>query len=638
MALIDSSGLKIDAYLLWAIETKLTFFEQRHDIHVVLLVNFAKPIDKTMLKRMASAGMFCSELFEDYSCASVDAPFATLSNSFQVLHALSARYCELATPIPPTRFVASERVLQVDLGKAPDVVIGIVDDGCPFAHQAYRPGADPAASVRFIWDQGDLEPDPAVKAPAHFGYGAVYSASYLDQLLAKAKGNEDSAYALTALPSLDSALSHGAQVMGHAAGRTRPIDGRPPFPPLTGRTDIAFVQLPAQALDDPSGIWLESYGLAGLHAIRHYGRKMFSKPAAKIIANLSYGPQTGAHDGSSVVEIAIAEMYRRARDHGYIFRVILPSGNSHLLRAHAQIDLKGLTTSGRSIDWYVAADSQVVSLLEIWFPSGVGFDDVDVQVDSPAGDSARASDPPPPPAAVVRVSTVEGPAPANRLQCIIGTAPTARSCTASAPDPDAFALAPPGRWRVTVMARPGANPKVLDGVAHAYLARSDPNLGRPQLGRSGYLESPNYDDPCGTPPSEHLDPFPLAGPAEVVARGSINGIATGPESMVAAGFRLSDGRPAPYSSGGPSTGDSAKGDHITPDWAYPTEESRVRSGLLGLGNRSRVALRLSGTSTAAPQMARELAATPGDHFPVPPAPPSAPKPPWFTLRFGNGRR
>jgi hypothetical protein len=194
----------------------------------------------------------------------------------------------------------------------------------------------------------------------------------------------------------------------------------------------------------------------------------------------------------------------------------------------------------------------------------------------------------------------------------------------------------------------------LDCIAHVYLGRNDPNMGRPLRGRSGHLDSPDYGDKCGKLPSEQLRPNPPGmGSAEVFARGSLSGIATGVGSLVAAGYRLRDNLPAgyggavvvngvrrdslpaPYSSGGPGRAGCPRGG---PDWAYPTEESRVLAGLLGRGNRSGVSMRFSGTSIAAPQLARELAATPGSDFKPPQPVPPPPRPEWFAPRFGKGTR
>ncbi|MDM0036048.1 hypothetical protein QTI33_28200 [Variovorax sp. J22P271] len=645
MALVHSSGLRIDAYLAWAMQPGVRLFDRSKSTHATLLVRFEHPLTFARIEQLNSRTMRCSKIFEGYAHATVTVPIDSLDDRLDELQAAGAVYCELATPAAPVPNDLPMPDLPA-LQPGPDTVIGIIDDGCPFAHQAYRPGS--AASVRFIWDMGGTPgTGPVPGDPPFFNYGAEYThqIGQIVNMATTAQGvNEDSAYALIGLPSLRAMASHGAQVMSHAAGCARPIDGRS-MPPLAGRTDLAFVQLPTAALDDPSGLWLKQFGYEGLQAIFQYARKRFQPPAGKVLVNLSYGPQTGPHDGSSFMESAIEEMTEKARLDNCIFRVVLPSGNNHLLRSHAEVQLNGLDAVGRSFDWNVAADSQTHAQLEIWLPTQVTLNHVDVRAQSPTGEIALLSAPPPPgtvPEPTVRITASEVPAPPlptslppfeqTQMQITVSASPTARAPTDAASTAPAR-LATPGRWRVTLLARQAGVD--IQGTAHVYLARSDPNMGRPLRGRSGHLGSPHCDDPCGTIPSEQLDPdAPHTGLAEVFARGSLSGIATGAESLVAGGYRIQDDLPAPYSSGGPCRPLAPRD---SPNWAYPVEQSRVLPGLLGRGNRSGVSMRFSGTSIAAPQLVRELAATPGSD--LPPLPPPVPPPPsWFRPRFGGGRR
>jgi hypothetical protein len=621
---LHSSGLKIDAYLLWALQTGFRYFDTSTSGRTVLLVMFAKALDDSTRTRLQHADLWICPFFDGYSYATVTASIAGLDQQLGQLKSLGALYCELGMPVaPPTSFELTDLPQPMESG--PDTVVGIVDDGCPFAHQHYlRP--DPAAPrVRYIWDQGGTNPafgDP----PPPFTYGRTYDASLLDQIIADSTSNgvvdEDAAYGLAGLPSLRRPTSHGAQVMSHAAGSARQLTGRAPPNPLSGRTDLAFVQLPPAALDDPTGRWLDGYGLAALQAIRFYAREGHVKPAEKIVVNLSYGPQTGPHDGSAVVEAAIDEMTQAAT--GYIFQVIVPSGNNHLLRAHAQFDL---AQHGGCIEWFVSPDSQLPSFLEIWLPDDVSLDDVELAVDTPGGDHLDVTAPVPQTNTRPEgIAVVEGPEPDKHVHVLLWVAPTARPAfDASAAS---LVLGTPGRRRVTVKPLGG---KVLQGIVHAYLSRSDANMGRSRRGRSGHLESPGYEPDGVKAPDDHLHDQEPLGPAEVVAQGSLNGIGTGARSIVIAGYRHSDRLPAPYSASGPS-----RGTRTGPNWAYPTEESRVLRGLLAAGNRSATVLRLQGTSFAAPQYARELAATPGAV--LPPAPPPNPVPEWLERRAGEGMR
>jgi hypothetical protein len=89
--------------------------------------------------------------------------------------------------------------------------------------------------------------------------------------------------------------------------------------------------------------------------------------------------------------------------------------------------------------------------------------------------------------------------------------------------------------------------------------------------------------------------------------GTLNGIATAqiPSVHVAGGYVLSDadGRKSPYSSAGPARGNPLTR-RIGPDYVLPCDESYALGGIRAGGNRSGAVFRLTGTSAAAPQLAR----------------------------------
>jgi hypothetical protein len=195
--------------------------------------------------------------------------------------------------------------------------------------------------------------------------------------------------------------------------------------------------------------------------------------------------------------------------------------------------------------------------------------------------------------------------------------------------PGLFPLAPMGQWKVRLRAGAG-----VSGIAHAYLARNDPNLGRNRRGRSGYLDSEGYDPQRHRRSSDQLIDDKPVNPAAVFARGSLSGVGAGGMTYVAAGYCATTSLPALCISGG----EARPGGHYGPSWAYPTDQSIVLQGVLAAGNRSgAVVIRLVGTSFAAPMFAGDLWMTPS----LPPSsmPPINPPPPWPTWkhhRFGNG--
>jgi hypothetical protein len=99
------------------------------------------------------------------------------------------------------------------------------------------------------------------------------------------------------------------------------------------------------------------------------------------------------------------------------------------------------------------------------------------------------------------------------------------------------------------------------------------------------------------------------GPARIHRAGTMNGLATGakqaivfPPILVAAGYRLSDGKACIYSGLGPDGGRNG------PDFAAPAERSIAIPWINTTGNASGSHAMLSGTSAAAPQLARSLVA------------------------------
>jgi hypothetical protein len=138
---------------------------------------------------------------------------------------------------------------------------------------------------------------------------------------------------------------------------------------------------------------------------------------------------------------------------------------------------------------------------------------------------------------------------------------------------------------------------------HAYVARSDPNMGVRTGARRSYFVDPRWElNRSAVAGCEYGDgEFDNAG--SLIHRiGTLNGIATAKDASVhvAGGYVIANGRKSPYSSAGPARG----GPRIGPDVVLPCDESYALEGMRAGGNRSGGVFRLIGTSTAAPQLAR----------------------------------
>ena len=172
----------------------------------------------------------------------------------------------------------------------------------------------------------------------------------------------------------------------------------------------------------------------------------------------------------------------------------------------------------------------------------------------------------------------------------------------------------------------------IGAQVHGYVARSDPNLGVRTGARLSYFIDPSWEMKHSAEAScEYAEgEFDKTG-SLVECYGTLNGIATAKDSSVhvASGYILANGRKSPYSSAGPAR--SGPLPHRSgPDYALPCDEFYALQGIRAGGNRSGSVFRLTGTSTAAPQLARHLSDPP-----LPPAT-SIPADPDEIAKRGSG--
>lgn len=522
---------------------------------------------------------------------------------------------ELATPVTGEQ-KATKPLILAGLENVPNVILGVIDDGCPFARQGLRVGA--STRVQLLWDQNPVcRPDPRAR------YGRVLDSSELGAVL----GTRDvSAYEALGMNNLRRRATHGAHVLDVLAGpvtaraRVSPSrftledgDGSALQPPAWQATDdeasrapLFFVQLPSKAIDDPTGRWLARHALDGLDFIIDNAKALWRlNPRGKrLVVNLSWGPQTGPHDGSSLLERAFDQRIQSCAQDGITLHITLPAGNSLESRAHGQF---ALSRGCRDLAWQVMPDASHPQFLEIWWPIGTPLTDVGLNVRSPEGQQIRFNG-----AALAQdqrgaiLSAGAGHAWGitvvphhSRFMALLALAPTRPHTTTTA-------IPPHGRWQITVGAATSAAP---DRLVHVYVARNTANMGAKRRSPDSYLWDAGYE-------STRHGRWPRSEPVDSLVRreGTLSGIATGAETLVVAGHVLSrqparaaanpsDVEPAaPYSSSGPATHTERN-----PDWALPTDDSPYLRGVLAGGVREGSAVRLTGTSTAAPQLARKLA-------------------------------
>lgn len=483
-------------------------------------------------------------------------------------------------------------------------VIGIVDDGCAFAHQQFR-DAQGGTRVRWLWQQ-DGVPDapgrraPLWSAPAGLHYGAETTSARLSALMQPGplgEIDEAAAYRAAGMDRLALGLpAHGVGVMDFAAGRSDPMhrqmgDHGPMFPAgpaaadAAGEADIVFVQMPRRAMQDASGAWLTVHVLDAVHYVLSR-----AGDAERVVVNISLGAFAGPHDGSSLLEAALDALIEQ---HAPRLLVVVAAGNSYRRAAHAQLDLApGQTLPVR---WDIPVDDRTESFVEAWAAAaqdGAAPEPpaLQVELDPPRG----CRDPRPVVGPGDSWAWHDAGAASRRPACVVlnaavgaGRAGTSRLVLASIapaqPMRSAAAAARSGSWTLWLTNTGRARAQV-----HIYVERDDPPFGG--SARQTVLVG-------------EVEP----GAAPVSPVGTLSSMATGRHTIVVGAHRLRDGALAPFSASGPSRGPCGPGlGRMGPDLTAPGA-SGTRSHLLAAGAHSGGAwVPCQGTSIAAPVVTRQI--------------------------------
>ena len=179
--------------------------------------------------------------------------------------------------------------------------------------------------------------------------------------------------------------AHGTHVMDLACG----------YDPSQNRRDrpIVAVQLPWRSTADTSGSRLDPFVLDGIRYILDRADRIAIARGCgllPVVINFSYGTIAGPHDGTSALEAAIDEILatRKQIPPTRRSRWSIPSGNSHLSRAHAQMSFPNLNDDA-DMRWRVLPDDRTSSFLEIWLPPRTGADRMELTVTPSGGGPAR---------------------------------------------------------------------------------------------------------------------------------------------------------------------------------------------------------------------------------------------------------
>ena len=534
-------------------------------------------------------------------------------------------------------------------------VMALIDGGLAFAHSAFcrENGGVREARVKRYWRQdecfgsrylGDVARTSRTHSgnggwqkPTQMGYGQQLDGAAIQAAINRhshaGQVDEDALYRELELWSLDNAAHHGTHVFSLAtqpyAERLTAEDDPPRFShdatsPASATAELMAVQLEWANVLDTSG---RAMAVSVFDALA-YVVSCCADSVKRIVVNLSWGTQAGPHDGTSVLEKAIAALCAAPGLKDRLF-IVVPAGNHYQARSHAHAELYG--QPALELSWRIQPDGHTPSFLELWFRGEPGrpdpLDSLSVRVTPPGGKPQTVLpgqwqhiQPAGAATAVFPRRTTLGD---SGTCMLIAVAPTA-SLTGAA-------VAPCGVWQVGV----DYAPKVMGAPLYldAFIERNDVAMGLFTGARPSYFEARGYN--LGF--SEDMPTRGDGNQSDVHRCGSYSSLATGTDDkqwfdvgglVHLPGQRNAWEKPAAYS---PRRNDFANQLPYTlkmlPDRVRVTDESAVLFGLRAAGSRSGGTARLVGTSAAAPQLARIIAN--GEPLPDNPRPPVTGKGPFI---------
>jgi hypothetical protein len=518
---------------------------------------------------------------------------------------------------------------------SPKVLLGVLEDACPFGHAALQ--TRDGTRVVALWDQSLA--DAAHDAPpAGLGYGRERRRGDLQALLREhsdARGiDEEALYRdpRALQPRLRGHQSHAAAVIGLLAGRPACLPSHPrsgddatasdqrPHRHQAAADDgaaaapLAVVQFPREQIDIAGARWLVVRALDGLRYLADVsaGLSPPGRAPLPLVVNLSYGSVVGAHDGTALLETAMAELAQAHRR----MAIVLAAGNSHGTERRVDKsdaptaapqpgDVRQRLPGGRhaecaslmpskstTLTLYVPPNKPIETYLEIWFDDCaarrdaeqfLGPDEVRIEVVSPVGQHLRME----------RLPGVafDNPIPRHTCAGLLGLRRVAQSrlrsmvllVVAATQISSRRVEVPSGAWSVRVTNRGSRELRVSAWVERDLL----PGTGR--RSQAARLLAGAADD---------------AEAARLTDDDTFNNIATG-ERVFRVGaltWLAPGGRPAvsPYSS---AAGAGRRG----PEFSAVADMSPALAGIRVSGNGSGSVARVNGTSVAAPQVSRWLA-------------------------------
>ena len=599
-----------DPYLVWAEASRFAGYADHSPRWLTLVVELTAGTSVAQLKAAASAKW----LHVPPVYTSADAPHGMRFCTAQVrpaffkhigpgqsLEALIKRF-ELGMPLgaktahsaqPDMALPAPTRLRLT--GK----ILGLIDNGLAFANASFLT-LEGHARTACYWRQ---DRNAQGCSPAAMGYGHEFNAADIDRALTKFTHNglvdEAAVYRHfdMGLP-LQKSVNHGTHVMDLAGG-PRTVQAQvagPDRPPSwafadddASRAPMVAVQLDFDTVKDPSGGSVNAQVLDGLMYILSR-----CDDDARLVVNASWGTLAGPHDGTSVLEAAMDQLIELKKGS---LNIVLPAGNAYQSRAYANQTLQ--KNEHITLNWRSQPDDLTQNFLEIWIAAG--SEGLVIEITPPGryalpavkfGESCRwvngAGD-----ALLALIYPTRVATGRNGTCALLAVAPTFsfKKKTATAPS---------GVWAVKL-----TNTQQAAVTFDAYIERDDDIADLHTGARQSFFEDALYDT-SGNPGSFVDDPGNLT---PIRRSGSFNSIATGQKTLSVGGTRLSDSSWARYSPRAPDPDHARQarsGVVKSPDKHAASDENLALTGIRAAGTSSDSAVRLQGTSDAAPQQSRKV--------------------------------
>lgn len=490
------------------------------------------------------------------------------------------------------------------------IIVGIIDVGIAFGHRRFRL-QDGETRILGAWQQG-----APFRGTEHLPFGdALFQDDIKDLLMEFSQGkdlkkpldqdgfNRAADLVNYEIPEAGRHLAHraahGTHVMGLAGGAEPGSD-------FAKRIRFLVVNLPPPVAYAEGGAFLDAYLTYAIRWIYEVKKRIEQTSelanSVPMILNVSFGKQAGGKDASQLFVKTLQSVAGRSRKSPA--HIVIPAGNDNLNRIHARKRI--VRNAALSIPFRIKPDDVTSNFIEVWMDpewrSGARRAPLQISVVPPGQEPDTVT-------AGIDGQIKELKDGFGRIYCERvtggnGYRPRFRYLICLTPDRYGGEVnktgAPAGLW--TLILR---NPNVSMVRAMIQVQTDQATLPGLSGARRPYLDHPEYQrfedltrirDTYEYTPGED-DPASLDWPGPVRRHGTLNGYSQNSFVTCIAGYRWTDGRPAPYSSSGAQYKRNAN-DRGAPTVAFITDEGAAHFGVLsdGASDGSTVALR--GTSFA----------------------------------------